>query len=221
MHEIRQLTRLLAELRSNSSSDGVFPSANNDTKLEQCCQRLEQLTNKVDRWISFEQSSKSASFSLFNSHPSHSGIVSRPSRPSPNAAPVEIVSTSESSSTISDAHYDRLEAILIDKMQTYIQAGMTKKNLCFLSLHSLSLSLAMQSVFEPYRDMKDNLHKDLAAKLLATDTVIKQTITQIFRSKVRLTTLLFPILCPCLDYDRFIESIDFSCDSIENQHIVS
>jgi hypothetical protein len=42
----------------------------------------------------------------------------------------------------------------------------------------------MKSVFEPYRDMKDNLHKDLAAKLLATDTVIKQTITQIFRSKV-------------------------------------
>jgi hypothetical protein len=44
----------------------------------------------------------------------------------------------------------------------------------------------MKSVFEPYRDMKDNLHKDLAAKLLATDTVIKQTITQIFRSKVSL-----------------------------------
>ena len=44
----------------------------------------------------------------------------------------------------------------------------------------------MKSVFEPYRDLKDNLHKDLAAKLLATDTVIKQTITQIFRSKVLL-----------------------------------
>jgi hypothetical protein len=43
----------------------------------------------------------------------------------------------------------------------------------------------MKSVFEPYRDIKDNLHKDLTAKLLATDTVIKQTITQIFRSKVR------------------------------------
>ena len=44
--------------------------------------------------------------------------------------------------------------------------------------------LVMKSAFEPYRDLKDNLHKDLAAKLLATDTVIKQTITQIFRSKV-------------------------------------
>ncbi len=44
----------------------------------------------------------------------------------------------------------------------------------------------MKSVFEPYRDLKDNLHKDLTAKLLATDTVIKQTISQIFRSKVRL-----------------------------------
>ena len=26
-----------------------------DDKLEQCCQRLEQLTNKVDRLMSFEQ----------------------------------------------------------------------------------------------------------------------------------------------------------------------
>ena len=49
----------------------------------------------------------------------------------------------------------------------------------------------MKSVFEPYRDMKDNLHKDLAAKLLATDTVIKQTITQIFRSKVCLKNFYF------------------------------
>ncbi len=49
----------------------------------------------------------------------------------------------------------------------------------------------MISVFEPYREMKDNLHKDLAAKLLATDTVIKQTITQIFRSKVRLIIFIY------------------------------
>lgn len=42
----------------------------------------------------------------------------------------------------------------------------------------------MKSVFEPYRELKDTLHKDLAAKLLATDNVIKQTVTQIFRSKV-------------------------------------
>jgi hypothetical protein len=56
-------------------------------------------------------------------------------------------------------------------------------HLLILIIHIFSI-LAMKSVFEPYRDMKDNLHKDLAAKLLATDTVIKQTITQIFRSKV-------------------------------------
>jgi hypothetical protein len=49
----------------------------------------------------------------------------------------------------------------------------------------------MKSVFEPYRDLKDNLHKDLTAKLLATDTVIKQTITQIFRSKVSETNFYF------------------------------
>jgi hypothetical protein len=55
--------------------------------------------------------------------------------------------------------------------------------LCEIIIEILFI-LAMKSVFEPYRDLKDNLHKDLAAKLLATDTVIKQTITQIFRSKV-------------------------------------
>lgn len=60
--------------------------------------------------------------------------------------------------------------------------------------------LAMKSVFEPYRDIKDNLHKDLTAKLLAADTVIKQTISQIFRSKVRrrifffFSILIFPPL---------------------------
>lgn len=44
----------------------------------------------------------------------------------------------------------------------------------------------MKSAFEPYLDFKDNLHKELAAKLAATDNVIKQTITQTFRSKVNL-----------------------------------
>lgn len=52
------------------------------------------------------------------------GVASRPNRPSPNAAPVEIVTTNESQTTLSDAHYDRLEAILIEKIQTYIQGGM-------------------------------------------------------------------------------------------------
>jgi hypothetical protein len=62
-----------------------------------------------------------------------------------------------------------------------MQGGKTK--FLFILL-IINIYIAMKSVFEPYRDMKDNLHKDLAAKLLATDTVIKQTITQIFRSKV-------------------------------------
>ncbi len=107
--------------------------------------------------------------------------IPRPSRPSPNAVPVEIVTNNEPQTTLSDTHYDRLEAILIEKIQTYIQSGMI--NLYFKYCYSFFI-LAMKSVFEPYRDMKDNLHKELAAKLLATDTVIKQTITQIFRSKV-------------------------------------
>ena len=69
-------------------------------KLEQCSQRLDHLTNKVDRLISFEQS----------------GVVARPSRPSPNAAPVEVLTT------LSDVHYDRLEVILMEKIQSYLQA---------------------------------------------------------------------------------------------------
>ncbi|CAF5222355.1 unnamed protein product, partial [Rotaria magnacalcarata] len=112
-----------------------------EKKLDQCCQRLDHLSSKVDRIINLEQS----------------GIVSRPSRPSPNAAPVQLVANNESQTPLSDVHYNRLEALLIEKTETYVQD-------------------AMKSVFEPYRDMKDNLHKDLAAKLLATDTVIKQTI---------------------------------------------
>ncbi len=61
MHAIRELTTQLNEYRShvtNPSSD-VIPQAifqsEYDDKLERCCQRLEQLTSKVDRLISFEQ----------------------------------------------------------------------------------------------------------------------------------------------------------------------
>ncbi|CAF1117553.1 unnamed protein product, partial [Didymodactylos carnosus] len=48
---------------------------------------------------------------------------------------------------------------------------------------------AVKAVFEPYKDLKDNLHKDLAHKLLATDNVIKSTMTQIFRSKTMIDSL--------------------------------
>ena len=51
------------------------------------------------------------------------GIVPRPSRPSPNAAPVEVITSNEPQATLSDVHYDRLEAILIEKIQTYVQSG--------------------------------------------------------------------------------------------------
>ncbi len=58
------MTRLLNELRSNptnllpESIPQITSHRENDHKLEQCCLRLEQLTNKVDRLISFEQSGK-------------------------------------------------------------------------------------------------------------------------------------------------------------------
>jgi len=51
------------------------------------------------------------------------GTITRPSRPSPNAAPVEIVPTSDIPTTLSDVNYDQLEAILIEKIQTYLQTG--------------------------------------------------------------------------------------------------
>ncbi|UJR37417.1 hypothetical protein I4U23_030121 [Adineta vaga] len=160
LHAIRELTHQLNEYRSHGThlSSETIPQAtfqaDYDDKLERCCQRLEQLTNKVDRLISFEQT----------------GVVSRPNRPSPNAATVDILTTNEPQVILADAHYDRLEGMLVEKIETYVQG-------------------AMKAVFEPYRDLKDNLHKDLTAKLLATDTVIKQTITQIFRSKTMIDSL--------------------------------
>jgi hypothetical protein len=57
------------------------------------------------------------------------GIVSRPSRPSPNAASLEIITTNEPQVTLTDAHYDRLEAMLIEKIQAYVQGGMKITNL--------------------------------------------------------------------------------------------
>ncbi|CAF0842028.1 unnamed protein product [Adineta steineri] len=181
LHEIRQLTRVLNELRTRTtnlaseSMSQITSDSYNDDKLDHCCQRLEQLTSKVDRLLSFEPSNTimctlSSEYSLLYNNASFLGVVSRQSRPSPNSFPLDIVTNNESQTTLSDTHYDRLEAILIEKIQTYVQS-------------------AMKSVFEPYREMKDNLHKDLAAKLLSTDNVIRQTITQIFRSKTMVDSL--------------------------------
>ncbi len=51
-------------------------------------------------------------------------MVSRASRPSPNTAPVDIITTNESQLILTDSHYDRLEAMLIEKIETYVQGGM-------------------------------------------------------------------------------------------------
>ena len=51
------------------------------------------------------------------------GVTVRPSRPSPNTAPVEIITPAEPQVTLSDAQYDRLEAMLIEKIQSYVQSG--------------------------------------------------------------------------------------------------
>lgn len=114
-------------------------------------------------------------------------MVTRPSRPSPHAAPVEIVTGNEQTTTLTDVNYDRLESILVEKLQVYLQTGslLRTENLRFELWFVFS---AMQSIFEPYEQVKDNMHKDLPAKLFATDSVIKQTVGQIFRSKVILST---------------------------------
>jgi len=52
------------------------------------------------------------------------GVVSRASRPSPNTAQVDIITTNESQLILTDSHYDRLEAMLIEKIETYVQGGM-------------------------------------------------------------------------------------------------
>ncbi|CAF5041520.1 unnamed protein product, partial [Rotaria sp. Silwood1] len=61
LHEIRQLTRLLNEFHShktNIPSESLLHMTSHsdyEKKLEQCCQRLEQLSSKVDRLINLEQ----------------------------------------------------------------------------------------------------------------------------------------------------------------------
>ncbi len=61
MHVIRELTQQLHEYRSNATNLSSEPipqttcQSQYDEKLERCCQRLEQLTSKVDRLINHEQ----------------------------------------------------------------------------------------------------------------------------------------------------------------------
>jgi hypothetical protein len=51
------------------------------------------------------------------------GVIPRTNRPSPNTASLDIITTNEPHVALTDAHYDRLEAILIEKIQTYVQGG--------------------------------------------------------------------------------------------------
>lgn len=132
MHAIRELTHQLNESRSHTNhlSSETLPTTSSrteyDEKLERCCQRLEQLTIKVDRLLSFEQTGP---FMLIFSIRTNKdlveslGVTARPSRPSPNTAPVEIISATDPQVTLSDTQYDRLEAMLIEKIQTYVQGG--------------------------------------------------------------------------------------------------
>lgn len=54
-------------------------------------------------------------------------VVSRPSRPSPSVPLTDVISSHEPELTLTDAHYDRLETLLMEKIQAHIQAGMNKK----------------------------------------------------------------------------------------------
>lgn len=65
------------------------------------------------------------------------GVLSRPSRPSPNAAPTDTLTTNEPQVTLTDAHYDRLEAILVEKIQNYVQNG----ELLFIEFFEKSIRL--------------------------------------------------------------------------------
>ena len=68
----------------------------------------------------------------------------------------------------------------------------------------------MKFIFEPYRDLKDNLQKDLTAKLSTTDTVIKQTITQIFRSKVQFYNMTFcRLIFNFIDFKKLVKILCF------------
>jgi hypothetical protein len=61
LHAIRELTHQLNEYRSHATNLSSEPNPRTtsqseyDEKLERCCERLEQLTNKVDRLFSLDQ----------------------------------------------------------------------------------------------------------------------------------------------------------------------
>ena len=78
-----------------------------EDKLERCCHRLDQLTSKLDRLRSYEMASS----------------VSRPSRPNSNAASAEASTSNGIQATLTDVHYDQMEGILQEKIQTYLQDG--------------------------------------------------------------------------------------------------
>ena len=82
-------------------------------------------------------------------------------------------------------------------------------------------TLGIKSAFDPYQDMKEKLHKDLAGKLLATDAVIKQTITQIFRAKVSSLDFADASYVSILADDRNVEQCRGERDSIGRDHVVS
>ena len=71
LHAIRELSHQLNESRSHTNhlTSEPLPSTctrvEYDEKLERCCQRLEQLTSKVDRLLSLEPTGFSE-FLLFN-----------------------------------------------------------------------------------------------------------------------------------------------------------
>ncbi|CAF1073408.1 unnamed protein product, partial [Didymodactylos carnosus] len=172
LHAIRELSSQLSSFRVNyliqpppltSSSTATTAITNPQDfseKLERCSQRIEQLTNKFDRFMTLDQQQTPGA----NIH----SILS--TRPNPSDNVTSNNGSLNSDLNLTDAHYARLENILVEKIQVYVQG-------------------AVKAVFEPYKDLKDNLHKDLAHKLLSTDNVIKSTMTQIFRSKTMIDSL--------------------------------
>ena len=52
---------------------------------------------------------------------------------------MDIIATNEPHVTLADAHYDRLEAMLIEKIETYVQGGMYTNDLSQQILNILLL----------------------------------------------------------------------------------
>lgn len=145
------MTHLTSESLPSTTSQLDF-----DDKLEQCCQRLEQLSNKVDRFISFEQTGIELNF-FFEKQKRERiiflGVIHRQSRPSPNtASSVDLVTTNEPQVNLTDAHYDRLETILTEKIQAHVQTGKrdakTKTFCTFLFSSSNEISLRTLSRYQ-------------------------------------------------------------------------